>query len=222
MEEKSEKKQMRKWLFITLISMASRLGVIVGIVLCVVYLLACLIFKWPVSYAILLLLMILSLVVLNLYHAGMFFWAMWNVSRKKMPPLDEAPYKFLHENKFTQSDTYYFDGVYKDFHISVKPDDNIFLGKHNIIECYFESPHDSFNYESLSGEYYFGFLEFYSNNVLCMGRNRAEPDFEKIFDGLITLMRREKLTPLSRADWEVSYKEATEAEAELKIKNMNF
>jgi len=222
MKEKSEKEQMRKWFIITLISMASRIGAILGVVLCVVYLLACLIFKWPVSYGILLLLMVLSLVVPNLYYAGVYLWAMWRVSKKRIPPLDGAPYKFLYENEFTLNDTHSFDGVYKDFHISVKPDEDILLGKHNIIECYFDSPYDQFDYESLSGEYYFGFLDFYSNSVLCMGWNRAEPDFEKIFDGLITLMKREKLIPLSRADWEVSYQEMTEAEAELRMEDMDF
>lgn len=118
-------------------------------------------------------------------------------------------YKFLHENGFIINKDYIFEGVYKGYHIVVIPiEDRPIKGKYvsyEIIESYYDLPDQETNEEKFSGKYYFGELTFGHHAVGFVPINHSNPNFEDALNGLVTVLTREKLNPITRNDWKKTY-----------------
>ena len=62
--------------------------------------------------------------------------------------------------------------------------------------------------EQMSNEYYFGNLFFKNCRVAVIPKDTKEkPDFHEILDGLVNVLQREDLNPISPKDWLIKMNE---------------
>lgn len=103
----------------------------------------------------------------------------------------------------------YFEGIYKDYHFRVLPMTEWQERKKDIeyviIEAFYtfdKGQIDSEKEKNLSGNYFLGQLHFANHCVGFVPKDWELPNFKENFDGLIGILKREKLMPFSRLEWE--------------------
>jgi hypothetical protein len=126
--------------------------------------------------------------------------------------LQSDKYSFLHANGFILHEDFYFDGVYNSYHIRVLPVIN-WQGKkmgikYDVIHAFYSFGTNSNEVErekKLSGEYFIGDLLFANHCVGYVPKDWEKPDFKENLEGLISILKRENLKPLTNEDWESTF-----------------
>lgn len=128
--------------------------------------------------------------------------------KKMVKRLESAKYDFFHKNGFNITEDFYLEGIYADYYICIIPSCKWL--RHNkkidydVIQAFYELEVDvniKIKETAMSGQYYFGELIFGNNYVSFIPRDWKLPDFEQNIKGLLTVLRREELIPLSKQDW---------------------
>ncbi len=130
------------------------------------------------------------------------------IRKKKIQKLYSARYAFLDEQHFTLYPDLYFEGEYRGFWIRVIPVTKYReRGKpveYDIIEAFYdfesELP-DTEREKQLCGNYYLGNIQFANHCAGFIPKDWQNPDFRENIDGLVSILRRGNLKPLSPKDW---------------------
>lgn len=129
--------------------------------------------------------------------------------KQKIKKLYSDKYAFLDKNAFVLHQDLYFEGIYKDYHFRVLPMTEWQERKKDIeyviIEAFYtfdKGQIDSEKEKNLSGNYFLGQLHFANHCVGFVPKDWELPNFKENFDGLIGILKREKLMPFSRLEWE--------------------
>jgi hypothetical protein len=129
--------------------------------------------------------------------------------KKEIKKLLSDKYSFLDAKSFVLHQDLYFEGIYQDYHFRVIPKTKWQERQKNIeyiiIEAFyrFDTDHDDINREAnLSGEYVLGQLYFDNQCVGFIPNDWESPNFKENFDGLISILEREKLFPFPIVEWE--------------------
>lgn len=129
--------------------------------------------------------------------------------KKEIKKLFSDKYSFLDSISFELHQDLYFDGIYQDYHFRVIPKTKWQERQKDIeyviIEAFyrFDSDHDGINRETnLSGEYFLGQLHFANQCVGFIPKDWEMPNFKENFDGLISILKREKLFSFPSVEWE--------------------
>jgi len=131
------------------------------------------------------------------------------VRKKKIKKLYSEKYSFLDDKSFVLNQDLYFDGTYQDYQLRVLPMTKWQKRKKKfeyvIIEAFyrFDAEHDDIKREmNLSGEYFLGQLHFANQCVGFIPKDWELPNFKENFDGLVGILKRNKLIPFSKVEWE--------------------
>jgi hypothetical protein len=131
------------------------------------------------------------------------------VRKKKIKKLYSNKFSFLDAKSFVLNQDLYFEGIYQNYHFRVVPMTKWQKRKKNIeyvvIEAFyrFESDNDDNKREmNLRGEYFLGHLNFANQCVGFIPKDWELPNFKENFDGLIGILKRNKLVPFSKVEWE--------------------
>ena len=153
--------------------------------------------------------------------AGIGFMSEEYFQRKiKIKKLTSGKYDFLYKNNFTLHQDLYYEGIFRDFYFNVflveewiKSGNGKGRGKHIeyiIIESFYLFEQDSFDSEreiNMCGGYSIGEINFMNHCANYIPYDFDKPNFKDNFEALISIFRREKLKPLSKLDWETTFKE---------------
>lgn len=149
-------------------------------------------------------------IVVIIFFTGVGFTSEEYFKRKKeFKKLLSDKYSFLDAKSFVLHQDLYFEGIYQDYHFRVIPKTKWQEGQKDIdyiiIEAFyrFDTDHDDINRETnLSGEYFLGQLDFANQCVGFIPKDWKLPNFKENFDGLVSILEREKLFPLPKDEWE--------------------
>jgi hypothetical protein len=129
--------------------------------------------------------------------------------KREIKKLLSDKYSFLDSISFELHQDLYFAGIYQDYHFRVIPrtkwQERQKDIEYVIIEAFyrFDTDHDGISKETnLSGEYFLGHLHFANQCVGFIPKDWELPDFKENFDGLISILKRQKLFPFPRVEWE--------------------
>ena len=132
--------------------------------------------------------------------------------KQQFKRVNASKYSFLHENQFVIVDDFSFNGQYKGFWFRVLTMTYFRNTKKDIIYDLIQAFYTMENVEDiskkeqvLSGNYFLGKLSFSNNCVTYLPKDWKQIDFKDNFDGLINILNREKLHPLSIKKWEEQY-----------------
>lgn len=144
--------------------------------------------------------------------SGISFFGYEYFERKKhIKKLKSKKYSFLHKKSFLLHSDLFFEGMYKEYFIRVLPirerQNTRKEVEYDIIEAYytFDSDDDDKIEKNLTGSYFLGELHFSNHCVSYIPKDWKNPDFKNNLDGLLNILRRENLKPLSKEDWENSF-----------------
>jgi hypothetical protein len=136
----------------------------------------------------------------------------------QLKKLKSEKYLFLHENSFQIHTDLFFEGIYNEYFIRVVP---MTISKrqkkdieYDIIEAYYTFDSENYDEEYLTGDYFWGVLYFSDHCVGFLPKDWKNPDFKEDLDGLINILKRESLKPLSKEEWENSFGKALEEQRE--------
>jgi hypothetical protein len=130
--------------------------------------------------------------------------------KKKIKKLTSDTFAFLYEHDFVLDDCLHFEGIYKGYFFRVFHKIEWLGGELGIwdfmeyvtIESFYTS--DSLDDEreaKMCGMNFLGNVKAGYNCITLLPRDCQNPDFKKDFDGLISILKREKLAPISEEDW---------------------
>jgi hypothetical protein len=161
---------------------------------------------------------------------GLFVWIGWIIlygigflseeyyMRKiQIKKLKSKKYFFLHENSFQIHSDLFFEGIYKEYFIRVLPMTSKRKKKdieYDVIEAYYTFNSENYEEEYLTGNYFWGELYFSNHCVGFLPKDWKNPDFKENLDGLISILKRENLNPLSKEEWENSFGKALKEQRE--------
>jgi len=154
--------------------------------------------------------------ILILFVGIVFIHKEYFERKKEIRKLNSSKYTFLDINKFKMDQNLCFEGKYKEFWFRVIPISK--RGKngngfdYDIITAFYTYINDSQENKkeyNLHGkyEYFLGRLDFHNHSVTFVPNDWKSPDFKSNFEGLISILKREKLLPISIDDWENLYGE---------------
>jgi hypothetical protein len=141
----------------------------------------------------------------------------------RIKKLKSGKYSFLHEHSFHIHSDLFFEGTYKEYFIRVLP-----INKrqkkdieYDVIEAYYSF--DSENYEEkekyLTGDYFWGKLYFSNHCVGFLPKDWENPNFKENLSGLISILKREDLKPLSKEEWENSFGKELKEQREKEVRS---
>lgn len=140
--------------------------------------------------------------------------------------LQSNKYSFLHDNGFIVHEDLFLEGVYSNYHFRVLPvpdrQGKISGIKYDIIHAFYSFDSDSNDKrkeKNLSGEYFIGDLLFANHCVGYVPKDWEKPDFKDNFEGLISILKRENLKPLTISDWESTFGKKLNEEDEIEKKS---
>jgi hypothetical protein len=123
--------------------------------------------------------------------------------------LSSDKYDPLYKLGFVLKDDLFFEGKYLNYHMRVVPFIKFRLLRisrvDNIITTYYQSDNliiDKAKEEVLTGDYFNGLMAFDLQSVACVPKKSSFQSFEKCFDGIVYILNREGLQPLSLENWE--------------------
>ncbi len=129
--------------------------------------------------------------------------------KKEIKKLRSDKYSFLDAKSFLLHQDLYFEGIYQDYHFRVIPKTKWRERQKDIdyviIEAFYRFDNEGDNIEreaNLSGEYFLGQLHFANQCIGFIPKDWEKPNFKENFDGLISILMREKLFPFPIAEWE--------------------
>jgi hypothetical protein len=144
-----------------------------------------------------------------IFFVGVGFTSEEYFKRKKaIKKLLSAKYSFLDAKSFALHEDLYFEGIYQNYHFRVIPMTK--SQKHQkdieyvIIEAFYKFDTEGDNRKrevNLSGEYLLGQLSFANQCVGFIPKDWEMPNFKENFDGLISILKREKLFPFTNDEW---------------------
>lgn len=140
--------------------------------------------------------------------------------KKRIKKLKSKKYSFLHKESFQLHSDLFFEGTYKEYFIRVLPMSEWQNARkeieYYIIEAYytFDLENDEEKEKNLTGVYFLGELHFSNHCVGYIPKDWRNPDFKNNLDGLISILKREKLKPFSKEDWESSFGKELKEEQE--------
>lgn len=155
--------------------------------------------------------------------------------KKKIKKLTSDKYEFLDKQDFILHEDLYFEGIYNGFFFRVLPmtkwiEKGRGRGKdieYVAIESFYTFDSDSSDNEreaKMCGDYFLGNIYFGNHCAGFVPKDWGSPDFKENFDGLISIFKRENLTPLMKEDWENTFgeklKKAKEDEEKAKTKQL--
>ena len=141
------------------------------------------------------------------------------IPKKQYKRLKSKKYSFLHENSFQIHSDLFFEGTYKGYYVRILPMSKFQNTKkdieYDIIEAFytFDSENPEEKEEYLTGNYFLGELHFSNHCVGYIPKDWKNPDFKNNLDGLINILNRGNLKPLSKDDWENSFGKKLEEES---------
>lgn len=116
-------------------------------------------------------------------------------------------FDYLRNNNFKVNKDLYFEGTHQGYQIIVFLITREENGRNNDYVCIrafykFASSLDNIKRErDMSGKYYIGELFFENNCVTYMPYDWENPDFQENFNGLVSVLKRENLLPLTKEEW---------------------
>lgn len=176
----------------------------------------------------------------NALFMGFFWWSIviflymaaymimeYCIPKEREKRLRLKKYIFLYENGFRVDEEFFFEGKYKGYAC------RIFLMsyrqgrkkdiEYDLIQVFYANESEIDNIyekeEFLSGEYYGGNLSFSNNSVIYLPKDWEKINFKESLDGLIHLLNREGLPPISIEQWEEKYGTKLKEEKEEDIRN---
>jgi hypothetical protein len=149
-------------------------------------------------------------IVIMILFAGLGFLSEEYFKRKKkISKLYSSKYTFLDKNNFVLDQDLFFEGEYEGFWFKVIPITKWQeKGKdieYDIIMAFytFDSDlHGIENESNLCGDYFLGHLDFHNGCVKFVPKDWGNPNFRSNFDELVSILKRNKLIPYSKRDWE--------------------
>lgn len=129
--------------------------------------------------------------------------------KKRIAKLQSEKYTFLYDNKFQLHEDLYFVGVYDDYYFRIFPLTKWASNKNVIdyvaIEAYYSFKYDiksSKDESKLDGYYFIGNLNFANSVISYVPNDCYDPDFKYNIEGLVSILKRQNLTPISKVDWD--------------------
>lgn len=151
--------------------------------------------------------------------------------KQRIKKLLSKKYAFLHERDFQMHTDLFWEGSYKGYFIRVLPNEihkkwgrNI---EYDLIEAYYTfdlydpEEHKKRAFDLSGDRYFIGRLIFANHCVGLIPRDWKNPDFKENLDGLIAVLKRENLKPLSKKDWENSFGKELKLQKEKKHQQKN-
>lgn len=151
--------------------------------------------------------------------------------KKRIAKLQSEQYTFLYEKGFQLHEDLYFEGFYEGYFFRIIPLTKWFSKKHEIeyvvIEAYYFWENDkmiSRDESNLDGLYFIGELNFANSRVSYLPKDCYNPDFKYNMDGLVSILKRVNLMPLSKVDWdrEIGKRLIKEKEEELESRTVHL
>ncbi len=129
--------------------------------------------------------------------------------KKKIRKLTSPQYSFLRENGFVLHQDLYFEGVYHGYSIRVTPMRKWLKPNREVEYVFIEALYEFQDGENsreremnLCGEYFVGRLMFAHHCAGFVPKDWEQPDFKENLDGLVNILKRENLAPISKDEWE--------------------
>lgn len=130
----------------------------------------------------------------------------WSFRRKRLKYLYSKRYSFLDQYGFSLNENLYFEGIYKNYYILINPvisnQKDQKSVEFDIISAFYQSESLSAEKEEyLCGEYFIGELYFENQCVSYIPKDWQTPDFLENLDQIVQILKRERLEPISKEDW---------------------
>lgn len=135
--------------------------------------------------------------------------------KRKIKKLTSEKYAFLRENDFSLHPDLFFEGFYRKYFFRVLPMSSwVKKGiiekeiEFIVIQSFYSSDSeiiDDKREENMSGNYFIGEIHFTYHCAEFIPKDWENPDFQKNFDGLIGILKREHLEPMMKDEWENSF-----------------
>lgn len=131
----------------------------------------------------------------------------------RVKKLQAPKYRFLLDQGFMVKEKAYLEGTYKGYHFRVYTMKETIQNKKgrfkqvsfDLIESCYTFPNRIINEGNLSSRYYFGTLFFENHVVGLIPTPSSKLDFEEALNGLVLVLKREELMPLSFEEWQEKY-----------------
>ena len=210
----NENQKIKKGSFIEYLKLGIFGGIPVGLIFFGVSLL-----EKKTTYNALLIGVFIWIVVIVLFGVG-FIVEEYFIPKKRLKRLKSEKYSFLHENSFQMHSDFFFEGTYNEYFVRIFPMSKFQNTKkdieYDIIVAYYtlDSKNSEEREKYLTDNYFLEKLHFSNHCVGYLPEDWKNPNFKYNLDGLVSILKREKLKPISKEEWENSFGKKLEEERE--------
>lgn len=118
-------------------------------------------------------------------------------------------YSFFNKCDFEITKEMTLNGCYKGYEFNIIPITSVVKKmikvQYDVIETYYEFTKGAScakKEENMSGEYFIGKIIFENQKIYLIPSKWDNPNFEEILNGLINILSRENLRPITKKEWE--------------------